>query len=196
MSESIPMQISKAVNSVIMRLQSAYLNGSHDARMTLAMLRKLDEPGGPSWIALGDVIANLPSMPPGYDRNCMMTSVKMALKLYALHQQSQSFPMATTKHVSMGSACHAITATHENANGTGAAGVLRRIATVEAAPDVSGMEQPLRSLVRQMRTANVQLNYGMLARDLYLIQHDQTHNKVFMDWAIAYYQPAQDKAKS
>lgn len=193
--------VARVVDEKIGRIQAGYLRDSSLARATLARLRRLDTPGGGSWMVVGEeLFSDLPFADyPEREQERALLSVKTALKLYAIHQQSKRKPMAVfssadePRRGSFGSACHAITFSAKgSSNGSpaderGAKGVRRRMAVAEAASDFGGLETALRTLVRQMRAAEVPLNYGTLARDLYLLQHDWAREGVFMEWAKDYY---------
>lgn len=186
-------KVEQCVNQKIGKLQSGYLQGLASSRATLARLRKLDTPGGGSWMVVGEeIFSQLPDFGLGRESDQKaLRSIKAALKLYAIHQQSKDRPMAVFTQTgkrpvgSFGQACRLIT----DDEGRGAAGVRRRMASVEAASDFAGVETCLRSLIRQMKAKNIPLNYGALAKDLFLIQCDDTREDVFLRWAQDYYAP-------
>lgn len=95
---------------------------------------------------------------------------------------------------SFGKACRAITGADTERNG--AEGVRRRMALVEAASNIQGIEFYMRQLVLQMRAEDVPLNYGKLAHDLYLLQLDWARDGVFMGWARDYYAPKKEAESS
>lgn len=68
-----------------------------------------------------------------------------------------------------------------------AKGVLRRLRVVESASDFNGVVRGVRTLIMLMRGADVQIDYGSLARDLYLIQLPSQRGKVFQSWGRDYY---------
>lgn len=182
------------VGKRVLALQKAYLAGASSARGTLARLRRLDTPGGGSWMVVGEeLLADLPDLGLGMlDQERLMRCAKASLRFYAIHQQSKQRPMAVVpseddpRRGSFGSACHAIA---WGDDGEGAAGVRRRMALVEAAGGIEGVEACMRQLVLLMRAKDVQLDYGRLAHDLYLLQFDWARDGIFMEWALDYYAP-------
>lgn len=208
MSESISQvahQVGVYVARKVASLQSAALgtgSAATSARGSLARLRRLDKPSGGSWATAGrELLLGLPELDLSRrDEERMLRAVKASLKLYALHQQSQQKPMAIGKRDdeqdgpsyrrSFGWSCRAIEPDLD-----GAAGVVRRMASVEAARDFSGIEICLRGLIQLMKSHDVQVDYYQLGRDLYLLQFDGCRDEVFMRWSHDYYR-SYGKAKT
>ena len=189
-------EVGRCVNAKVGRLQSAYLQGLAPARATMARLRKLDTPGGGSWMVVGEeVFSDLPDLGMGRSvEDKALLSIRASLKLYSIHQQSKDHPMAVFPKTGgepsgrFGRACRLITLGNQNEDG--APGVRRRMASIEAASgDFHGVETCVRALVRQLRAKDVQLDYGALARDLFLLQFESTREGVFLNWARDYYAP-------
>lgn len=186
--------ISAYANGKVMKLQSGYLAGLSSSRSSLARLRRLGTSRDTSWMSIGDdLFEGFPELG-AYEEEKGLNSVKAALRYYAMLQQSKSVPVAVLqkdakRSVSFGSACRAISL--EN-NGSGAPGVRRRMAMVEAANDFGGVQTAMRSLVQLMRASKgvIQLDFGRLASDLFQIQFDETRSAVFMRWAQDYYRAA------
>lgn len=107
---------------------------------------------------------------------------------YAVHQQSkgqgvaQKYQTDPSSRMTFGRACRRITPDPEQAKG-----VLRRLRVVESASDFNGVVRGVRTLIMLMRGADVQIDYGSLARDLYLIQLPSQRGKVFQSWGRDYY---------
>lgn len=188
-------KVEQCVNQKIGKLQNGYRQRLASSVATLARLRKLDTPGGGSWMVVGEeIFSQLPDFGLGRESDQKaLRSIKAALKLYAIHQQSKKTDMAVFTQTggrpvgSFGWACHQITLSDGDA---GAVGVRRRMASVEAAgDDFTGVETCLRPLIRQMKAKNIPLNYGALAKDLFLIQFDDAREDVFLRWARDYYTP-------
>ncbi|MBM6868152.1 type I-E CRISPR-associated protein Cse2/CasB [Collinsella tanakaei] len=208
MSESVSqaaLQVGAYVARKVAGLQSALLgtgSATASARGSLARLRRLDKPSGGSWAtAGGEIFLGLPELDLSKrDEDRMLRAVKVALKLYALHQQSQQKPMAITKkddeqneppfRRSFGWSCRAIEYDLDEASG-----VVRRMASVEAARDFAGIETCLRGLIQLMRAEDVQVDYCQLGRDLYLLQFDGYRDEVFMRWSRDYYR-SYEKSKT
>lgn len=186
--------ISAYANGKVMKLQSGYLAGLSSSRASLARLRRLGTSRDTSWMSIGDdLFEGFPELG-AYEEEKGLNSVKAALRYYAMLQQSKSVPVAVLqkdakRSVSFGSACRAISL--EN-NGSGAPGVRRRMAMVEAANDFGAVQTAMRSLVQLMRASKgvIQLDFGRLASDLFQIQFDETRSAVFMRWAQDYYRAA------
>ena len=191
-------EVGRCVNAKVGRLQSAYLQGLAPARATMARLRKLDTPGGGSWMVVGEeVFSDLPDLGMGSSvEDKALLSIRASLKLYAIHQQSKDQPMAVFPEPGeeplgrFGRACRLITFDPDRGDESGAPGVRRRLASIEAtAGDFRGVETCVRALVRLMRAKSVQLDYGALARDLFLLQFESAREGVFLNWARDYYAP-------
>lgn len=186
--------ISTYANGKVLKLQSGYLAGLSSSRASLARLRRLGTSRDTSWMSIGDeLFEGFPELG-AYEEEKGLNSVKAALRYYAMLQQSKNMPVAVLqkdakRSVSFGSACRAISL--EN-NGSGAPGVRRRMAMVEAANDFDGVQTAMRSLVQLMRASKgvIQLDFGRLASDLFQIQFDETRSAVFMRWAQNYYRAA------
>ena len=194
--------ITRSVNSKVGTLQSGYLAGRSSSRASLARLRRLDTAGEASWMSVGEeFFADLPSFNLGEETERKeLESVRAALQLYAILQQSRKSPVATFptnsgNAGSFGNACRLYVAA---SNGGGESGVKRRLSSIEAATDFSGAMVGVRSLVRLIRTAKaktpIQLDFGQLASDLFEIQFEDTRGDVFMHWARDFYKanPMQD----
>ena len=194
--------IAKCVNSKIGTLQSDYLAGRASSRASLARLRRIDTVGEASWISVGEeLFADLPNFDLGEETERKeLGSVRSALQLYAILQQSRKspvamFPSAGGSTGSFGNACRLYVVA---SNGESAPGVKRRLSSIEAATDFTGAMVGVRSLVKLIRTAKVktpiQLDFGQLASDLFEIQFEDTRGDVFMRWARDYYKtnPKQD----
>lgn len=198
--------IGKCVNTKVGTLQTGYLAGRASSRASLARLRRLDTAGEASWMSVGEeLFADLPDFDLGEDTERKeLESVRAALQLYAILQQSKKNPVAmfpgngvTTG--SLGNACYLCV---KASNGKGAPGFMRRLSSIEASTDFAGAMVGVRSLVRLIRTAKVeapiQLDFGRLASDLFEIQFEETRGDVFMRWARDYYKanPKQDDQKA
>ena len=194
--------IAKCVNSKVGTLQSGYLAGRSSSRASLARLRRIDTVGEASWMSVGEeLFADLPNFDLGEETERKeLESVRAALQLYAILQQSRKspvamFPSAGGSTGSFGNACRLYVVA---SNGESAPGVKRRLSSIEAATDFTGAMVGVRSLVKLIRTAKVktpiQLDFGQLASDLFEIQFEDTRGDVFMRWARDYYKtnPKQD----
>lgn len=188
--------VERFVNGKVLALQKSYLSGSSSSRATLARLRRLDQPGMGSWMVVGDdVFSGLPELCTSRpDEEDALRAIRCAMKLYAIHQQSEpgevAIPPSSTDVISgsFGRACYRIS--HQaGTEPQGEAGVLRRMSTIESATGFEGVESGLRALVSLMKSKGVQLNYGRLARDIYFIQKSSVRERVFMGWARDYYVP-------
>lgn len=190
--------IGACADGKIRRLQTMYLSGSSlasEARATLARLRR---PGHVSrWMVEGAVLMDdLPDLglsARGEER--MITAIRVALELYAWHQQSRVVPMAFVpeqgdRRRSFGHSCRLVEPDLDDA-----AGIRRKLAAVESAAGLSEMEHQLRGLIALMRGKNVQVDYRTLAADLYLLQGEKTREGVFMRWSRDYYSAPHDQEK-
>ncbi len=68
-----------------------------------------------------------------------------------------------------------------------AKGILRRLRVAENAPDFNGIVRSMRALIMLMRNTDIQVDYGSLASDLYLLQFSDSRGSVFQRWGRDYY---------
>lgn len=66
-------------------------------------------------------------------------------------------------------------------------GILRRLRVAENAPDFNGIVCSMRALIMLMRNTDIQVDYGSLASDLYLLQFSDSRGSVFQRWGRDYY---------
>ncbi|OUN89451.1 MULTISPECIES: type I-E CRISPR-associated protein Cse2/CasB [Enorma] len=190
------------VQRKIVNLQRAYVNkgaGAAQARATLARLRRLGMPGGASWISVGeDLFEGICDLGlSGVDEARALGAIAASLRLYAYHQQSRTVPMAMTeapgasrkRRRSFGWSCRRIEYDREKAKG-----VRRRMAAIESARDLDGIEHHMRALIMLMRDKAVQVDYFLLACDLYLLQIPSARSDVFMRWSKDYFTAEPDDA--
>ena len=120
----------------------------------------------------------------------MLGAVVGAMNLYARHQQGGETGVAivlqeegeAARRRSFGWSCRMLANKLDNAET-----VLRRLQGIEAASDFDGIMYQARGLVDLMRARGVRVDYGLLARDLYLVQFDGVRDHVFMAWSRDYY---------
>lgn len=189
--------IGRCANKTILWLQQMLLgssSGSAAARATLASFRHGS--GHPSWMQVGGtLLSELPALELTETAEArMLKALCTAVELYAWHQQSRETSMALQPDEEggrreFGRSCRLIEPNLEDA-----AGVRRRLMAIESSSDFEGIRQNLRALIRLMRVGNVQVDYGLLARDLYLIQFEGTKGDIFMRWSRAYYGYRDDSA--
>lgn len=186
----------------IARLQRAYVgkgSDAADARASLARLRRLGMPRGTSWASVGeDLFEGLLDLALSEaDEKRALRAITAALRLYAYHQQSKDCPMAITssseevgaRRHSFGWSCRCIEHDKDKAKG-----VRRRIAAIESARDMDGIEQHMRALIMLMRDKGVRVDYYLLTRDLFLLQFPSARGDVFMRWGRDYFTTASDEA--
>lgn len=180
--------------SKIIPIQRGYIGSNHAAiaraRAVLARLRRLNAPTGGCAFQVGDELFG--SWPQARfkelgacrrDEDRFANVVETTLGLYALHQQSSSKACAVVrksgeddeayraarKAASFGRACREIERDLSKASG-----VQRRLRAIEAAGDFDGIVYGVRGLIRLMKPSGgrslIQLDYGGLAHDLYLLQ--------------------------
>ncbi|MCL2850313.1 MAG: type I-E CRISPR-associated protein Cse2/CasB [Micrococcales bacterium] len=107
-----------------------------------------------------------------------------ALTLFATHQQSrrdQQMHRPGREH-SLGRAVARLKTIEGQ-------GVERRFRALTRSADVTAALQHLRGLVSQLRTAQIPLDYGALARDLYFVQNPTTLHGVRMQWTRDFHRP-------
>ena len=127
--------IARCVDSKVGMLQSGYLASRASSRASRARLRRLDTAGEASWMSVGEeLFADLPNFSLGEETERKeLESVRAALQLYAILQQSRKSPVATFptdggNAASFGNACRLYVAA---SNGDGESGVKRRLSSIE-----------------------------------------------------------------
>lgn len=182
-------------------LQRAYLSqgsGAANARASLAQLRRLGMPGGSSWISVGENLFDklLELDLSDADEKRALFATTTALQLYAYHQQSKNRPMAITVRSeegnkgcrSFGWSCRCIEYDKDKS-----AGIRRRLAAMEGIRDIKGLEHHMRALIMLMRDKDVQVDYCLLTRDLFLLQIPSMTNDVFMRWSRDYFTASENE---
>jgi len=163
-------------------------------RARLARMRRDLDGMSPSWMLIGDELftdwpqelAEPSDSSPEFDRQ--INAIRTALGLYAVHQQSkrqgvaQSYSKDSSKRMTLGRACRELAPDLEQGKG-----VLRRLGGAENAPDFNGTIRAVRALITLMRKMDIQIDYGSLAHDLYLVQLVDKRGKVFQQWGKDYY---------
>ena len=163
-------------------------------RARLARMRWDLDGMSPSWMLIGDELftdwpqelAEPSDSSPEFDRQ--INAIRTALGLYAVHQQSkrqgvaQSYSKDSSKRMTFGRACRELAPDLEQGKG-----VLRRLRVAENAPDFNGTIRAVRALITLMRKMDIQIDYGSLAHDLYLVQLADKRGKVFQQWGKDYY---------
>lgn len=189
--------VSKYTASLIFNVQREYTTeGGSNARSRarLARLRRDLDGMSPSWMLIGDELftdwpqeLDAPSdNSPEFNRQ--VNAVRTALGLYAVHQQSKKQGVAQRyqnnpgQRMTFGRACKMIAPDPERAKG-----ILRRLRVAENAPDFNGIIRSVRALITLMRGTDIQIDYGSLAHDLYLMQFPAYRGEVFQRWGRDYY---------
>lgn len=179
-------------------------HGSSVARASLARIRRSAMSDEGSWFLLGrEIFGDMPELDlSARDERRFIETVSATLRLYAVHQQSKSEPMALLGKddgklagKSFGWSCRTLVPNLDDASA-----VVERLAAAEAAPGLEGVEHYLRALVMLMRSCDrgaVRVDYWQLAHDLYLVQAEGARGRVFARWARDFYRaPDQKKEDS
>ena len=209
-------EISEAVGRLalgkIIPLQKGYVGSSSAAssraRASLARLRRLAASTGSCEFLVGeDVFGSWPHElfsqfgARAQDEDRAATALEAALSLFAIHQQSSKKCCAITRSEgedsdsyrkrlcrgSFGTACRTIQPKLDEASG-----IRRRLMSIEAASAFDGVLYGMRGLIRLMRPFGehelVQLDYGRLAAELYLLQLSEEWRKpVIAGWSRDYF---------
>lgn len=202
----------RLASSRVASLQYRYTGQSNAAsaraRAELAQLRKINGSNNDSWFAAGGLVLEGWSCErmeelgaSEYDEDRAFRALKSTLGLYALHQQSKSIGCAALRNkgeddeeyrariarASFGRACRRIEPKLDEA-----ACVRRRLMAIERANDFDTVLYNVRSLIRLMKSSKdnqpIQLDYGTLAGDLYLLQlPGEWRENVLSRWSRDYF---------
>ena len=208
---AIAFTVGAHVNRKVALLQRGYCERSGPyasrARGILAQLRRLGQSGG-SLVECGELILDgWPSEKLAEagasrrDEDRAFDVVKLAISLYALHQQSLARRCAVVyaadqesaeghdlkRTGSFGCACRQIERDLDNASG-----VQRHMSVLETPIDFDRLAYEMRCLIGLMKNPrsgeSILLDYGHLARDLYLIRvSPRARSRVISRWARDYY---------
>ncbi|MBR4225895.1 MAG: type I-E CRISPR-associated protein Cse2/CasB [Candidatus Methanomethylophilaceae archaeon] len=182
---SISEDVKNYVNSKIARIN---LGDPRSAAM-LAILRRgagktLTE-SPETWEA---VLSDIPehmlgrSSREGYRISSSEDAIFTALTLYAVHQQGNTKSM-NQAGVSVGDGTKKLMlAMKENEEG-----VKRRFKAVITSAEPSELNHHLRGLVQMMRSSEVCLDYGQLAKDLYIFSNPEWRADVRIRWGEDFY---------
>lgn len=137
----------------------------------------------------------------GQDPSAGELAVHGALTLYALHQQSQTEAMHISgKEHSLGFAVRRLTIKDSVKYDNLEPGELpRRFAAMVTAQSISETTHYARQLVKQLRSASIPLDYGLLAQQFYDLQSPHRADGVRLSWGrdyAQYRQPAEDNSES
>lgn len=186
----VPDTLAEYVGRRAAALQRAYSVDEANAVATLARLRRV-VPTGPhlspdAW----EIFEGIPERLVGErdEPSRAEFAAVAALSLFAVHQQSrrdQGMHQLGRQH-SLGRAVARLKAA------TNSQGVERRFRALTRSSDITAALQHLRGLISQLRAAQIPLDYGALARDLYFVQHPNSLHAVRMRWTRDFHRPTRD----
>jgi CRISPR system Cascade subunit CasB len=172
-------------------LQARYLAGTSSGVADLAALRRAaTQPVGADPRTWELALADVSPWARDDEATAAETAAHAAMTLYALHQQSRSQPMHR-RGAGLGSAVR------ELGRATSAeAAVRRRFQALGTAATFTELMHHARSLVRQLRSAGVALDYGRLTRDLLDWQDPAKASAVRLRWGRDYHRVRVENADS
>ncbi|NDL56609.1 type I-E CRISPR-associated protein Cse2/CasB [Phytoactinopolyspora mesophila] len=177
-----------ALDRKITRLQKEYLGGRSAARASLARLRRgLGKPAGSVPDIWETTIGTVPSEL-SWDRDRPSPAEEAAhaaLTLYALHQQSQSWP-AHVPGVSFGQAVRRLATRAE----TSEEAVTRRFMAVATAQTIDEILVHVRGLVTQLKSAHIGLDYARFADDIHGLLRPSWQRSIRLAWGRDFYRVA------
>ncbi|MCU9519966.1 type I-E CRISPR-associated protein Cse2/CasB [Corynebacterium sp. ES2794-CONJ1] len=180
-------QVSTFVYRTVERLQKKYLEGSPSAKADLASWRRsASKTVGESpetWAVLAE---NFPEslVGRGQHPSAAEQAVFTALTLFAVHMQSKTRPMHV-KDNGLGTAMRTLARTNEA--DFFESSLFRRFTSATQAQTVEAASYHLRTLVSLLRSKDIPLDYGRLARELYLFQFPDSRKAVQLGWARQIY---------
>lgn len=113
-------------------------------------------------------------------------AIHVALTLFALHQQGKNFKeesqMMHKSGESLGTAMQKLIKSDEDRKR-----IKRRFDAVTTSQSVLEISYHLRNVVQMLRKENIALDYGLLAKDIYLFQFDNARDNVRLQWGRDFY---------
>lgn len=202
------------VGSRVSNLQARYLNGDNSARVQLANLRAcVAQPLGASFTAWEIVFNDFPPELMGNEDkpSNFELAAQLALSLFALHCQSASEPIHVSG-IGFGTAVRHLaearknndqdssteepkndSATKDNNQDSSTENpehdspTMRRFHELGTADSFSAVQYRARGLIQLMRANEIQLDYGLFAKDLCDFLFPEYRNGVRLRWARDYY---------
>ncbi len=118
----------------------------------------------------------------GYAVSNSEDAIFTALTLYAVHQQGNSKSMNQTG-ISVGDgAKELMISLKENEEG-----VKRRFKAIITSAEPSELKHHLRGMIQMMRSSEIGLDYGQLAKDLYLYSNPEWRANIRIRWGEDFY---------
>lgn len=188
------------VTRTIEKLYTGYSGDASWAKKQLANLRRAanhsigDSPE--TWDVLYN--ADLPEELLGHNTepSNSETAAFLALTLYAVHQQSKKDNMHERAKKGLRSK-NLGTATREfsesnNVDDVFESPIYRRFSTLVQSQTFDEVAYHLRGFIKLLRTKDISIDYGQLAKDLYYLQFDHLRKNVQLSWARQLHQPSKN----
>lgn len=170
-----------SVSTTVWNLQRAALADHRESQRTATMAhlrRAIAMRAGTLPEVWSETIGIVPRKLQGDDEpSAAEIAAHLAVTAFALHQQGKNSPMHKTG-ISLGAAAHrlAVVTDREKA-------IRRRLQAVALAQSETALAYHLRSIVALLRSADVALDYGRLADDLYQLLEGRKADQVRLRWA-------------
>ena len=179
--ERIGRLVDERIRGPQVRLQSRYINNDSSGRADMAALRasvaKVPGQSPDIWY-----LTSVPGTDGAGDEPTPEEwAVHTAMTLYALHQQSRTEPMCVSGR-GLGRAARDLIGSSDNENPS----VRARFNALVTSTTPSELRYHLRSLVTQLRSKSITLDYAMLADDLVTFQRPGGAKKVRLRWSRQY----------
>lgn len=116
-------------------------------------------------------------------------SCYIALTLYALHQQGNEManqPMHTEEKINLGAAMWELASSYEDSNAEQR--MLQRMRMLSTSADMKELSYHLRGVIQLLKSKGIQVNYGILAADLYELQCLDGKKRVHLRWGQSFFQ--------
>lgn len=169
-----------------------WVTGANQEATTRALMAKLRRGVGKSPGSMPEiwetVFEDLPDGLMGYGKEPSRSewAIHIALTLFALHQQGKNYKevsqMMHKSGESLGTAMQKLIKSDEDRKR-----IKRRFDSVTTSQSVSEISYHLRNLVQMLRAENIALDYGLLAKDIYLFQFDNARDNVRLQWGRDFY---------
>lgn len=174
------------VSEKIQRIQKMG-SGSYSSGILAKLRRGVGKEPGEDPELMGYVVSRIPEdfLSKGSAPSREEWAIYLSLTLFALHQQGHDITIhcMNSDEGSFGSSLRQIAIGDANAKER----IAKRLKAFGVSHDMNEAGYYLRQMIQLLRSAGVRVNYGELAKDLYVFQYTDGKQKVFLKWGQDFY---------